>query len=399
MKLLLFLEQRFFINNNGEIYCERVINYEFLKRYLNVFEEVCICARTQKVGLNFKTKLRVNGEGISLLELPDFKGTLGIIKKFWKCQKIIKNNINKYDVVIMRAPTPISVIALNPIIKSKKYFAAEFANNPITMFNLETSSNKLAFFIQKIFVYHSKKLCYYANGVSYVTEKVLQDLYPCRAILYDETKEYFSSSYSTINLKKENYFFKNKLNDNEKFIISHVGFMDKISKGHFEVLKVAKELINMGYKIEIKFIGNGKLEKELKKFSNDLKIREIVDFKGQLDSYEEIQKELINSDLFLFPSRSEGLPRVLIEAMANSLPCISTPLDGMLELLPKEFLIDYKNIDKMAEIIEKFILDRDLLLKEGIRNYNKALEYESSKLERKRTEFYKKLRRLGEKNV
>ena len=394
MKLLLFLEHRFFINQKKEIFCERIINYEFLKRYLNVFEEVYICARSQKVGENFKTKLRVDGPGVFFIELPDFKGSIGIAKKYFECKRIIKDNIKKCDAILLRGPSPISLIALDLVIKSKTPFAVEFMVNPETTFNKEVYSGKFSYLIQKIFVNHAKKLCMSANGVSYVTEKILQNKYPCQAIIKGESKEYFTSYYSTINLKDKDFYDKDSVNNTDKFVITHVGFMDKYSKGHREVIEVAKRLLDKGHNIEVKFIGTGNLEDNLKKLCKNLGIEKNIIFKGQIDGIEEIQKEHKKSDLFLFPTKSEGLPRALIEAMANSLPCVSTHVDGIPELLPVEYLVNYENIDMMVKIVEKFILNKNLCLKEGKRNYKKALEYKSDKLERRRTEFYKKLRKL-----
>lgn len=49
MKLMVVLEHRFYEYPNGEIYSERVIDYDFLKRYLNVFEEVIVCGRFKNI--------------------------------------------------------------------------------------------------------------------------------------------------------------------------------------------------------------------------------------------------------------------------------------------------------------------------------------------------------------
>lgn len=392
MKLLLFLEHRFFINKKKEVFCERVVDYEFLKRYLNVFDEVYICARTEKVNEDFKTNLRVDGPRIFLVELPDFKGNFGIIRKYLECKRIIEDSIKKYDVALLRGPSPISLLALNLVVKSKIPFAVEFMVNPETTFNKEVYKGKFSYLIRKIFVNHAKKLCMSANGVSYVTEKILQSKYPCQAMLKGESEEYFTSYYSTINLKDKDFYNRDSVNNTDKFVIIHVGFMDKYSKGHREVIEVAKRLLDKGYNIEVKFIGTGNLENNLKKMCKNLGIEKNIIFKGQIDRIEEIQKEHKKSNLFLFPTKSEGLPRALIEAMANSLPCVSTPVDGIPELLSKEYLVDYKNIDTIVNIVENFILDKNLCLKEGKRNYKKALEYKDNELEKRRTEFYKKLK-------
>ena len=83
-------------------------------------------------------------------------------------------------------------------------------------------------------------------------------------------------------------------------------------------------------------------------------------FAGNRSDIPEILKA---SDLFIFPSRSEGAGAALIEAMATGLPCIATDTGGIPEVLvngENGFLFQRENSDELAEKIISVISDSEL---------------------------------------
>ena len=399
MKLLLVLEHRFFILPGGEtVYCERNVDYSFLQRYLQVFDEVTVCARAQNVSSDFKGKLLSSGKNVSFLPLPDFRGSTGIIKNYGKCRKIIRDNIAKFDAVMLRSPSPISLAALNPVIKSKKPFAAEFVINPRTMFDKDSNPTRKAVvgLMQALFVGHARKLCRTANGVSYVTEYVLQEEFPCRAILEGESEQFFTEHYSTINISKQDYSeVRPSPKQGEPVVVCHTGYMDGYSKGHLAVMDVVKNCLDDGLNVEIHFIGSGTIEETFKKYAEDQGISDHVKFLGQQYGYKQVQKALMAGHIFLFPTRSEGLPRSLIEAMANGLACVSSPIDGIKELLDPEFLVDYKDVQGMTRIVEELVRNDDKRIRVATKNYMISQKYEASILNERRISYYSKLLELA----
>ncbi|EMF47442.1 glycosyl transferase, group 1 [Planococcus halocryophilus Or1] len=354
--------------------------------------------KVQKYKISSRKKLRVDGEGISFVKLPDFKGPEEMLTKSLIIKKIIKTAISKSDAVLLRAPSPTSYLALNTVKKSKKPFGVEMVANPRTALEIHENKNLIKKLknelIKKVWVLHAKEVCKSANGVSYVTERALQNEYPCHSILFGESKKFFNDSYSTINLKQSDFTYEEenkKKNENEYFTICHTGYMDGKTKGHLTVIKTLKILLNRGYKVKVKFIGSGKYMPEFEEYANKLDLRENVEFLGGLFGYKEVQKVLRASDLYFFPTMSEGLPRSLIEAMANKLPCISSPVDGIPELLEGEFLAPYNSTESYANKIEELINSPQLREEAAEKNYIKAKEYTQQKLTPRRDRFYSKL--------
>ncbi|WP_411689990.1 glycosyltransferase family 4 protein [Acinetobacter indicus] len=105
------------------------------------------------------------------------------------------------------------------------------------------------------------------------------------------------------------------------------------------------------------------------------------------------------ADLYIQPSRTEGLPRALIEAMARGLPAVATNVGGIPELLPSEFLIPPNAPQELANKIDLLISSQQLRYEQGRANYNKAREYDSEILRQRRTKFWNQAKAIVEKDL
>lgn len=163
-------------------------------------------------------------------------------------------------------------------------------------------------------------------------------------------------------LAPEVSFDKNQLN----FI--SVGRLD-YSKNYLMLLNVAKHLIDDGYKFKVYIVGDGEENVTLQKAIINLKMEKHFILLGRKDNPYPYVK---NSDLFLLSSRYEGLPTVIIEALILHIPCISTEVAGIYEILNNSFGVITKNTENDFYLNLKHLLDNPqkiIEMKENLSNY------------------------------
>lgn len=106
-----------------------------------------------------------------------------------------------------------------------------------------------------------------------------------------------------------------------------------------------------------KLIGSGEFSDNLKEIVSKEKIFN-VEFLGRIDNRELINKILRESDVFIFGSLSEGSPRVILEAMANGLCVVSTPVGSLPHIFKdKESILfaDFNDPESFFERIEEIV--------------------------------------------
>jgi len=157
-------------------------------------------------------------------------------------------------------------------------------------------------------------------------------------------------------------FRQRKLKRNEKIrILSVARLVEK--KGLEYGIKAITEVLSHFPFIEYKIVGDGPLKNNLLNLIRDLDLHDKVEILGWKEQSEVI-KLMYESHIFLAPSVTasdgdqEGIPVVLMEAMATGLPVISTVHSGIPELINNEingFLVPERDVNILAEKIVQII--------------------------------------------
>jgi colanic acid/amylovoran biosynthesis glycosyltransferase len=104
------------------------------------------------------------------------------------------------------------------------------------------------------------------------------------------------------------------------------------AKGQAILLKAVAHLTRGGHHLSLTLVGDGPDRKGLEKLALQLGIAGRVTFSGSIDQGG-IREFYRRADAFVLPSFAEGVPVVLMEAMASGVPCVTTAIAGIPELI------------------------------------------------------------------
>ena len=145
-------------------------------------------------------------------------------------------------------------------------------------------------------------------------------------------------------------------------------------KRHDVLFAAVRQLLDSGLDLELSVAGDGPMRPALEKQIAELRLESAVRLLGMRDDVADLLRE---SDLFVMPSATEGMPITVIEAMACGLPIVATAVGGFLELVKdgeNGFLVPVGDADALARALAKLIKDRDLLRRIGAANRRVAME-------------------------
>ncbi len=127
-------------------------------------------------------------------------------------------------------------------------------------------------------------------------------------------------------------------------------------KGYPEALLACKKLKEKNVEFHYSIIGAADNNEELLYLLNDLNLQEEVTLLPKIPQ-EEVYINMSQASVLIFPSVIEGLPNVVVEAMAIGLPVISTQCGGVEELILHDktgWLVPVNNPEAMAQSIIDF---------------------------------------------
>ncbi|EMA15949.1 glycosyltransferase [Haloarcula amylolytica] len=115
--------------------------------------------------------------------------------------------------------------------------------------------------------------------------------------------------------------------------------------------------------VHLHVVGSGPSATQLKQLAAQLGITDAVTFHGFVPKGPDLWAYFDDADIFVLPSQTEGLPRVVAEAMARGLPVVTTAVGGLPELIDhgrNGMLVDPRNVDVLMDTIETVREDANL---------------------------------------
>lgn len=367
---LLFVHDHRFRKVGDELYSTGGLNDEVLGRYTVFCDYVTVVARIQEEESANGQWSMITNKKVKILGT----GSLSYDG--------LKDEVMKCDKMIVRLPSVLGLKALEINKKIGKPYLIELVGCPWDSLWNHGIVEKM---VAPYFYFRNKSEVKMAPYVLYVTNEFLQRRYPtegkqigCSDVVLQETDK------SVLQKRLE----KINANDGKKIIIGTTAAVNVRYKGQQYVIEALGYLKKLGIvNYEYQLAGNGD-PSFLKEAAKMYDVEDQVKFLGGV-SHDQVFDWLDSLDLYVQPSRQEGLPRALVEAMSRGLPAFGARTGGIPELLDDDFIFSNtgSNIREIADIVMEFSKDR--MLEQARRNFDKAGEFQQEKLDKKRNEFYR----------
>jgi glycosyltransferase involved in cell wall biosynthesis len=384
MKVLVSIDEHVFYYE-GQYY-GRELAVDLIERYLQVFDRIRVATRVVEVDQIDNDVYRpMQNDRVDFYPLRFFRGYVQYFLNFRTLRRQYREVLGDCQAAVVRLPSTIGFSIARHVLKQGLPLGCEVVANPLDFFRIKPwGFNKLFYGVYHLQLKHA---CRNANSVAYVTRNALQQIYPARV-------NAFTTHYSSAKIRDEFYTQPRAFTLKERFMLCHVAHpINNKEKGHELVIQMLVALNElMPNRIAAQFAGDGELIPELLQLAESLGVRHLVEFPGIL-SMPALHQFMCESDVMVFPTLTEGLPRVVIEAMSTGLPCVSTPVGGIPELLSEESLFAPDDMMGFVDRIYQLLTDKEFYEAESRRNYECSLEYSDDKLQAKRNDFYRSIQK------
>jgi glycosyltransferase involved in cell wall biosynthesis len=390
MNCVVSIEHRFDRTPDGAIWTQTMFARPFWSRYLAVFDAVTVVARLREVANVPETWQRADGDGVSFAALPFYIGPWQYLRQRRRLTEAAVAAVGPEDAVIFRAPSAIAGQIEPALRRCDHPYGVEVLGDPYDVFAPGAVRHPLRPFFRWWFPKKMRRLCAGAAATGYVTEHALQRRYP-------PASASFTTYFSDVELSEGTFVTAPRTPRREgTFTLVTVGSLAQMYKAPDVQIDAVAQLVKEGLDLRLVLIGDGKHRPELEARAATRGITDRVVFRGQLTAGAAVRAELDAADLFCMPSRTEGMPRALIEAMARGLPCIGSTMGGIPELLPAEDMVPPGDVAALAAAIRAVVTDPARMVRMSARNLSLAHAYGEGELRARRTAFYHALRERTE---
>jgi len=296
-----------------------MVHYVYIKYIVTLYNEVYLLAPVRHSTIIPDQKICTSFLNFHIIEMPDCSNYLSAQRYEKKYKEAVVGLANVVDVFYSRVPDPFSWV---PALYTSKPCIMHFVGDIIdaTKHNIKWSWWKKRVMLvgylpeQKRVEKAARKSIVYANGV-HLSEKLKKKGIDAIPVI---------SSTVSVN----DFPISLHMLQNNPFRLVYIGYL-RYAKGIDTLMKVILLLKEQDFEFTFDIIGNGEMYTSLVEFVKQNNLSSVVKIHGHIDDRKQILSILRHSDLFFFPSLSEGSPRVVIEAMSQGVPVLSTPVGSL----------------------------------------------------------------------
>lgn len=322
--------------------------YDAWAPFRDAFGKVIVVARVEE-GFTSDDGPLVEGEGVTVEPLPYYAGLKQVPLGVMRVRRAFRGLGARGDVFVGRIPELISVIGM--------FHARRIAARRMMMLVADPSvfaqhlPRPIGTAVGSLANMLVRSLVRQAQAVSYVSQRHFQELFPPSPGIptIGRSNVILSDGWIASAAREEP-------RQGTPNLIS-IGSLEHAAKGFDFLIRVLDDLRRRGTLARLTIVGSGRLQPDLVDLAAKLDVS--VTFTGQVHDREVLKSYLDDADIYVSGSRSEGLPRASIEAMARALPVVTTDAGAAREIADPPFVTDVDDVAAFSEAVECLIQEHE----------------------------------------
>jgi glycosyltransferase involved in cell wall biosynthesis len=384
--LNIVVDQRFKLAPDGRVWTHVPPSYESFEKALRVFDRVRVIGRAYPVNEPPSGSRLVSGSRVEVVPMPYYVGPLQYLRKRREVRRRI-DEVARFDgAFLLRIPSQIGFLLGGELERLRRPYAVELLSDPYDLFSRGVAVSGIAPLFRPYFCRRTKELCGRASAVNYVTGSRTRANHPAPAAQW-------SDSLSDVEMTEEAFLTPRLRSEQGRLELVTVGLLDLLVKGQDVMIKALARCQAAGLDARLTFVGDGQYRDFLMRLARKFGVESRIRITGAVGGAAQVRQYLAESDVFLLPSRVEGIPRALLEAMAAGLPAICSRAGAMADLIETAWHVRAGDAANLASKILKMAAQRRQWVEIGRRNQALARDFESSVLGPRRVAFYEAILR------
>ncbi len=382
MKLLFVYDMR--VWENGSYYYTTSITQEIIDRYRSLYQSIawCTCV-VPNPDTAFCQKFNpIRRDSVEMISLHKISSAGDLIKYRRENSRILEQAIQNSERVIIRLPSLIGGEAAALAERYGKPYMVELVS--CTWDALWNHSLRGKLLAPWSWV-RTRQEVKRAPMVLYVTNQFLQRRYPTAGLSVGCSDVSLPGVDEAV-LRRRLERIGGRAPGGAPLRLGTIAAVNVRYKGQADVIKALAALKRQGIRMEYELAGSGDPSR-LRTLAQRLGVEDQVHLLGSVP-HDKIFAWLETIDLYLQPSKQEGLPRAVVEAMSCACPVAGARTGGIPELVDEEWIFRPGDVKDICRILQKAAAED--LSRQAQRSFQVATRYEKDRLEQLRGEFFQK---------
>lgn len=344
-----------------------VIEYRQFNRFARHFDSILVVARR---GSYSSEHVELDVPKIDVRLVDSINTPMSYVNHYKTVNETIKESMNSCDIVYVTVG-PMGYLAHKYAIRSqKKYIVFQ---GGCVFDSLRSIGNIYKRSLSRYAFKQAKRIMSNANYAIYVSE-YLQKKYPTNGRW---------CVWSGVDLPKvtpeQIEDRRNRIRNNTGMIkVGLIGYVHNYVKGIDTAIKALARVERKS--LVLRILGRGD-HRYLDKIVSKLHMSDKIEFCGAIRGGKAVIDWLDDIDIYIQPSRTEGLPKATLEAMSRGCPVISSNVGGLPDLVMREWMHKPGDYRTLGELIQKLSSSKHTMLSLSEHSYSVASRYSKVKLD------------------